>query len=363
MPEFTPMSTDAGEVAIVGAGPIGLELAVALERLGVGYTVFDSGQIAQTIWNWPPNTRFFSSPERIAIAGIPIPNPDQTKITGEAYLAYLRSVVEQFDLNLRLYEKVERIERREDGFQLLTSTLAGRRTGHFRHVVLASGGMASPRLLNIPGEDLPHVSHYVPDPHKYFRTRLLIAGGRNSAVEAALRCWRVGADVTICYRRPEFSRDIVKPHLFAEVGMLIREGQIKFLPERIPVEITPSHAVLGATRDGEPLDTPPLLHAADFVLLCTGFVADMRLFEAAGVELRGERRVPVYAPETMETNVHGLYVAGTAAGGTQQRFEFFIETCHTHVEKIVAAITGRSAGPTGLGNRRRYAVPKGHAES
>ncbi|NUQ63816.1 MAG: NAD(P)-binding domain-containing protein [Pirellulales bacterium] len=340
-----------------------MELGIAFERLGVSNVLLEAGQLGQTIWQWPPNTRFFSSPERIAIAGIPIPNLDQTKITGEAYLAYLRSVVEQFDLSFRPYERVERIERRGRSFQLFTRTLSGERTYACRYVVLATGGMASPRLLNVPGEDLPHVSHYVPDPHKYFRTHLLIVGGRNSAVEAALRCWRVGAKVTISYRRAEFNPQIVKPHLFAEVGMLIREGLITFLPERTPVEITPAHVVMAPTRDGAPIDGPPIRQPADFVLVCSGFVADMTLFEMAGVELRGERRIPAWNPDTMETNVPGLYVAGTAAGGTQQRFEFFIETCHTHVDKIVAAITGRSAGLTGPGGWRRYSIPRENAES
>ncbi|NLY01103.1 MAG: NAD(P)-binding domain-containing protein [Rhodopirellula sp.] len=351
------------EVAIIGAGPIGVELGVAFERLGVACVVFDGGQLGETIRRWPPNTHFFSSPERIAVAGIPIPNLDQTKISGEAYLAYLRSVVEQFDLNLRLYEKVERIDRRDEMFELETNALAGRKSYRCRHVVLATGGMAAPRFLGVPGENLPHVRHIAPDPHTYFRTRLLIVGGRNSAVEAALRCWRVGAKVTVCYRRPEFDREIVKPHLFAEVGMLIRQGQIGFLPERTPVEITPRDVVLAPTSNGEPIDRPLLREPADFVLVCSGFVADMSLFEMAGVELRGQRRIPAWNPETMETNVPGLYVAGTAAGGTQQRFEFFIETCHVHVDKIVAAITGRTAGPTGLGDSRRYTIPRENAES
>lgn len=121
--------------------------------------------------------------------------------------------------------------------------------------------------------------------------------------------------------------------------MWIREGKIAFLPETTPVEITPQHVVLAPTRDGQPTDKAAIRHPADFVLLCTGFVADMGLFAQLGVELEGPQKLPAYSPHTMETNVAGLYVAGTAAGGTQERYQLFIETCHVHVDKILAALT------------------------
>ncbi len=326
------------DVAIVGAGPIGLELAVALKRAGMDYVHLEAGQIGETIFRWPPNTRFFSSPELVAIAGVPVQTIDQEKLTREAYLAYLRAVVQQLDLEVNTYEKVTAAEHDEDGFILRTTARTGERVYRCRRLVLATGGMAGPNRLGVPGEDLPHVSHCLADPHRYFGTRLLVVGGMNSALESALRCWRAGAEVTISYRRAELGRDAAKRHLIAEVTMWIDRGQIAFLPETIPVEITPEHVVLAPTRDGRPVDGDLVRQPADFVLLCTGFVADMSLFARLGVEVQGPRQVPTFSPETMETNVPGLYVAGTAAGGTQQNYQLFIETCHVHVERILASL-------------------------
>lgn len=343
-------------MAIVGAGPIGLELAAALRRAGVDFVHFEARQIGQTIFWWPAGTQFFSSPERVAIAGFPLQSPDQQKATREAYLAYLRAIVEQLALPIRTYERVLAVQPQSEGFVLQTQTQTGQYTYRCRRVVLATGGMARPQKLSIPGEDLPHVSHYFKEPHPYFRQRLLVVGGRNSALEAALRSARCGAQVTISYRRSEFDRETVKPHLGAEISLLMREGRMGFLPETLPIEITPQHVLLAPAQDGKPTGGKPLVHPTDFVLLATGFVADMGLFEGAGVNLLGEQRAPVFSPETMETNVPGLYVAGTAAAGTQQRFRLFIENCHEHVEKIVAALTGRPYQPAALVKDRSYEV-------
>ncbi len=175
------------DVVIVGAGPIGLELAVALKRAGVDYVQFDARQIGYTISWWPRNTNFFSTSERIALAGVPIQNTHQGRVTGEDYLAYLRGIVEMFDLQVETYTPVTRIQRQPEGFLLHTSSPRGPRRYHCRRVVLAKGNMDRPNMLDIPGEDLPHVTHYFKDPHPYFRQRLLVVGGRNSAIEAALR--------------------------------------------------------------------------------------------------------------------------------------------------------------------------------
>ncbi len=335
---------DTYEVAIIGAGPIGLELAVCLRRAGVRYIHFDARQIGYTMTWWPRNTNFFSTTERLAIAGVPIPNNHQQRITGEEYLAYLRAVVEQFDLPLHTYEPVTAIAPAGEGFLLTTRPLGGERQYRARRAVLAIGDMEYPLRLGIPGEDLPHVSHYFRDPHEYFRRRLLIVGGKNSAAEAALRCWRAGAEVTISYRRPEFDSNRVKHWILPDLLAQIEAGSIRFLPATVPVAITPTQVDL-APADGA---GPIVHHATDFVLLNTGFRGDQSLLEMAGVELRGENRVPACDPTTMETNVPGLFVAGTVAAGVQQRYSLFIENCHQHAGKIAQAITGR--WPAGLGD-------------
>jgi thioredoxin reductase (NADPH) len=291
---------------------------------------------------WAPGTRWFSSNERIAIAGVPLQTVDQTKATREEYLRYLRCVVQQFDLNVNVYEPVTNIETRRDGF-VVTS---GRGRGESRYlatrIVLATGGTAAPRKLNVPGEDLPHVSHYMGEPHKYFRTRVLVVGGRNSAVEAALRLHQVGARVAISYRRSEFDAKSIKYWLMPEITGLIKAGRIEAHFNTVVrsmdgegVELVRCGADFVAI-DGEVKKIP-----ADFVLLLVGYVADMSLARMAGVELRGEQEVPVYDGGTMETNVPGVYIAGTAVAGTQGRYKVFLENCHVHVDRIVNAITGR----------------------
>jgi len=353
-----PSHFDA-QIAIVGAGPIGLELAVALKRIGADYVHFDANQIGHTIAWWPRGTQFFSTPERIAIAGIPIQTTHHQHITGEEYLAYLRAVIEQYDLQIRTYEPVVSIQWLDPGFMLRTQAQGRERAYRARYVVLAKGDMDRPRLLGIPGEDLPHVSHYFRRTHDYFRQRLLIVGGRNSAVEAALRCWRAGAEVTISYRRAEFDVSTVKSYLLPDLRNQIKKGNIGFLPQTVPVEITPAHVVLAPVGEGGPgterrTGTERMVHETDFVLLCTGFTQDLGLYEAVGVSLEGADRVPRYNPETMETDVPGLYLAGTTAAGSQGRYTLFVENTHQHVRKVVAAITGHRDVPIGTIPARTY---------
>jgi thioredoxin reductase (NADPH) len=220
-------------------------------------------------------------------------------------------------------------------------------------VVLAKGDMDRPNWLGIPGEDLSHVSHFFRRTHDYFRKRLLVVGGRNSAVEAALRCWRAGAKVTVSYRRAEFDAGSVKRHVLPDLVTQIRKGNIGYLPQTVPLEITPTHVVLASTQVGQQ-GNQRLIHEADFVLLCTGFAQDLSLYEAVGVTLRGADRLPSYDPETMETNVPGVYLAGTTAAGNQGRYTLFIENTHQHVRKIVAAITGHHDVPIGTVAARTY---------
>jgi thioredoxin reductase (NADPH) len=335
------------DVLMIGAGPIGIEVAAALKREGIAYLHLDAGQVGSTIQWWSPGTRFFSSPERIAVAGVPLVTLNQDKATREEYLAYLRSVVQQFGLAVRTFERVISIEPRGGGRGfLVTSRAAGgeRKYGAGR-VVVAIGDMHRPRLLNVPGENLPHVSHYFAEPHRYFGRRVLIVGGRNSAVEAAIRLHRVGAHVTMSYRRAEFDAERIKYWLLPEIKHLIKTGAIAWRPSTTVRSIDANAVTLAPAGGGDASELP-----VDDVLLLTGYEMDPRLLEAAGVELVGEGRAPQHNPRTMETNVPGLFVAGTASAGTQIRFRTFIENCHNHAAKIVAAIKGErppadEAGP------------------
>ena len=320
-------------VAIIGAGPIGIELAVALKQAGVDLIHFDAGQIGTTIEWYPLQMLFHSRADRLAIAGVPIQVPDQQKPKREEYLAYLRSVVEQFGLTIRTYERVIDARRAGEAFELRTSTVDGEKTYHAANVVLAIGAMHAPRPLGVPGEDQPNVSHYFREPHTYFGKRLLIVGGRNSAVEAAVRCQRAGAEVTISYRRSDFDPDKVKWWLLPEIRGMIRDGRVRFLPNTNVLEIRGTTVLL---------DSGAI--TADFVLALSGYKQDTTLFDMLGVKTDGDAREPLFDEETMETNVRGVYVAGTAVAGTPPRkVSVIVETCHVHVPRIVAAITGRAA--------------------
>jgi thioredoxin reductase (NADPH) len=328
------MSQHVYEAAVVGAGPIGIELAVALKRANIDYVHFDARQIAYTISWYAPQTRFFSSNERIAIAGVPLVTAEQQKATREQYLAYLRGVVEQYDLQVNTYEPVIGIDREGDHFRLTTRPAAGERTTLAKRLILATGGTDRPRMLGVEGEDLPHVSHYFGDPHHYFRRKLLVVGGRNSAVEAALRCHHAGASVAFSYRRDALVEKSIKYWLLPEFKSLVNAGRIRAYFKSHVKRITPTQVELMLEGAGE------FTIDADFVLLLTGYQQDNALLKAAGVTLDGPQVCPRYNPDTMETNIPNLYVAGTAIGGTQERFTVFIENCHIHVERIMGHAFG-----------------------
>jgi thioredoxin reductase (NADPH) len=336
---------ETAAVAIVGAGPMGIEVHWALRHSAKGSDSaepvlhLDAGQVGSTMEWWAPGTRFFSSPERIAICGVPLVTLGQEKATREEYLAYLRAVVQQFALRIRTFERVVAVEPRGDGRGFLVRTRAqgAERLYGAERVVVAIGDMHRPRLLGVPGEDLPHVSHYFAEPHRYFGRRVLIVGGKNSAVEASIRCWRVGARVSLSYRRRELDPERVKYWLLPEIRGLIKEGHIGWWPQTAVKAITPKTVVLRDDGGGSEREVE-----ADEVLLLTGYEMDGSLLEGAGVEMAGEQRAPKHNPRTMETSVPGLYVAGTAVAGTQVRFRHFIENCHAHAAKIAGHITGRA---------------------
>jgi thioredoxin reductase (NADPH) len=317
-------------VLLIGAGPIGIELAVQLKRSGIDYEHVDAGPIGATITWYAPQTHFFSSPERIQIAGVPLQTLDQSKATREEYLTYLRAVVLQFDLQISTFERVLSIA---PGF--VVETTHGTRRAEV--LVLAIGDMHRANLLGIPGEDLPHVSHYFGDPHVHFRRHVVIVGGRNSAVEAAIRCVRAGARVTMIHRAESLPQDHIKFWLYPEINGMIREGRIAFIPNA---------TVTSIDRTGVTLSNGRRI-VCDDVLLLTGYEQDTSLFEQAGIELVGPNRRPRFDERTMETNVRNIYVAGNAAAGTQvSGTREFIETAHVHVERIMAALKGSISSAT-----------------
>ena len=328
-------------VAVVGAGPIGLETAAALRKAGLETLNLDRGPIGSQIVNFPPATRWFSGPERIAIAGVPLETTAQEKATREEYLAYLRTVVRLRELPVRTFESVRAIDRTPDGFMLRTRTLAGLdRIITANAVVLAIGGTARHRRLDIPGEDLPHVRREVGEPHWGHGRRVLVIGGKNSAADSAIRLWRAGASVTISYRGAELYPRI-KYWIRPELVSCIRSGLIDARFGTVPEEITASRVLLRNVESGSTEFVP-----ADDVLLQIGYEADPGIFTSLGCRLEGETGAVAHDPETMETSVPGIHVAGTAVAGTQGSYQVYIENSHIHAERIAAALTGATPPAT-----------------
>ena len=351
-------------VLVIGAGPIGIEVASGLKYAGVDYIQIDAGAVAQTIYSWPGRARFFSSPERVAVAGIPIQTPHQEMITREDYLAYLRNVVEIRELDISTYEKavsIQKAGRQDYGYHVMTQRLRGGRDILCSHIVFATGDMSSRNKLNIPGEetvypslDIPMVRDTLDDPHLYFGRRLLVVGGKNSALETALRCFRSGARVSLSYRRKAIEKDHTNSRLYLELSILISKGYIDFYPRTVPAEFRPGLAVLKQIGDDSQGTTGTNEIETDFVIVATGFHADLFLLEQTGVALEGDERVPCCNPETMETNVPGVFLAGTAVSGGRQSYKTFIGTSHGHTQKIIKQIAGIENVPVGTVPSRRY---------
>ncbi|MEQ8667800.1 MAG: NAD(P)-binding domain-containing protein [Pirellulales bacterium] len=332
-------------MVIIGAGPFGLELAVALKRKEIPFEIFDAAAIGQTISWWAPGTRWFSSNERIAIAGVPLLTPNQTKATREEYLTYLCGVAKQFDISVHNYEPVVDIRHSQSGFTVTTKPQWGSREVDCKAVVLAVGGLDRPRRLGIDGEDLPHVDSYLRELHRYYGRKVLIVGGRNSAVEAALRLYHAGAEVILSYRGEQLPQDHIKYWLLPEMEGLIRSNQITAHFNTRPVRITPSHVVLQSNSAAD--TAPPIEVRAEEVLTLIGYEQDKTLFQEAGIELVGDAQHPQFDPQTLETNVAGLYVGGTAVAGTQSSsYKLFLENCHQHVDQIIAHLTGEKPSST-----------------
>jgi thioredoxin reductase (NADPH) len=340
------------DLIIVGAGPSGLSAAIAAKRRGLDYQILEQGTLVNSIYRFPPQMVFFTTPELLEIGGVPFVSPFEKPTRVEA-LRYYRRVADAFDLQIGFDERVIAIRTEAGGaggagggdtedteaegsavFGVETRASRGvRRVRHARNVVLATGYYDHPNMLGIPGEDLPHVSHYYSEPYPYYRKRVVIVGGGNSAAEAALELYRAGAHVTLVHRAAEL-KSTIKYWVRPDIENRIKEGSIAARFNACVKEIRPTSTVL-MTGDELP---------ADVVLLLVGYHPDWDLQTSAGVTLN-ERRAAVYNPETFETNVRGLFVAGGALAGIDTG-TIFIENGRFHGEKIIEEIARRTAGST-----------------
>jgi bacillithiol disulfide reductase len=274
---------------------------------------------------------FFTTPELLEIGGLPLVTPYDKPTRLEA-LRYYRRVVDTFDLPISFHETVVEIEREDDVFVVTSEINGQRKVRHARAVVLSIGYYDRPNMLGIPGEDLPHVSHYYTDAHPYYRQRVVIVGGKNSAAEAALELFRGGAHVTLVHRHATLG-DSIKYWVRPDIDNRIKEGSVAARFESTVIEIRPKEVIIECKGVRESL-------AADGVFLLTGYHPDVDLMRRAGVQCDAQTLAPAMNPDTFETNVHNLFVAGGAIAG-RHTGNIFIENGRFHGDRIIKVLAER----------------------
>jgi thioredoxin reductase (NADPH) len=320
------------DVLIVGAGPSGLATAIAAKQHNLDYLVVEKGVLVDAIFRFPVHMVFFTTPELLEIGGLPLVSPYDKPTRLEA-LRYYRRVVDAYQLQIAFHEQVISVERDGDVFVVTTEVGASRRRVHqARSVVLAIGYFDYPNYLGVPGEDLPHVSHYYTDAHPYYRQRVVVVGGKNGAAEAALELFRGGAHVTLVHRHATLG-DSIKYWVRPDIENRIKEGSIAARFDTRVTGITRTHVVV--ERDGVREEIP-----AEGVFLLTGYKPDVDLMRAAGIVCDPDTLAPALNTETFETNVPNLFLAGGATAG-RHTGSIFIENGRFHGSKIVNVIADR----------------------
>ena len=323
------------DVLVIGAGPAGLAVAIAAREAGLEYDVLEKGVLVNSIYHFPRNMVFFTTAELLEIGGLPFVTPYEKPTQAEG-LKYYRRVADAYELRVALGEEVTAIRPPPSGgppeFVVESRRRGETRARRARHVVVATGYYDSPNRLGVPGEDLPHVSHYYREAHAYHRRRVVVVGGKNSAAIVALELFRAGAAVTLVHRGARLGGS-VKYWIRPDIENRIAEGSIPARFETRVVEITPDDVVVEDARGRDRLP-------ADAVFLLTGYYPDPALLTGAGVRVDPATLVPEHDRETLETNVRGLYLAGAVVSG-RETGRIFIENGRFHGRAIVESIRKR----------------------
>jgi thioredoxin reductase (NADPH) len=318
------------DLICIGAGPTGLASAIEAKRAGLRPLVIDKGCLCNSIYHYPANMIFFTTPELLEIGDLPLTTQAEKPTRIEA-LKYYRKCAEHYELDVRLYELVLRVEGRDGHFTLVTRTRDGVENKYgTKKIVVATGYYDLPNELGVKGENLPHVSHYYTEPHAYWREPVVVVGGKSSAAEAALELYRNGAQVTLVHRDAELGQSI-KYWLRPDISNRIKAGQVKALFETRVKEITESEVVV-VNKAGEKR------LPAKRVFLLTGHHPDYDFIQSLGIKLDPDSKRPVMDPNSLESNVPGIHLAGVIIGG---RFtgEIFIENGRFHGKQIIDALT------------------------
>jgi thioredoxin reductase (NADPH) len=324
------------DLICIGAGPTGLATAIEAKRAGMRPLVIDKGCLCNSLFHYPVNMVFFTTPELLEIGDLPLTSPSEKPTRSEA-LKYYRKTAEHYQLELALFEKVERVEGHEGNFKVHVSSNSGSRSTHEGNkLVIATGYYDLPNPLGIPGEELPHVSHYYTEPHEFWGQDVVVIGGKNSAAEAALDLYRSGARVTLVHRRKEMGSTI-KYWVRPDIENRIRAGQVRALFETRVTKFEPG-CIYVQTQDGEQI------LPARKVFALTGYHPDFDFLRRLGVELDPHSNKPRINAQSLESNVSGLFLAGVVIGGNATS-EIFIENGRFHGMQIVSAISGNPIPP------------------
>lgn len=322
-----PSPRTSTDVLVIGAGPTGLACAIEVQKAGFDAVIIDKGCLVNSIFNYPTNMVFFTTPELLEIGGIPFSTALQ-KPTRQEALEYYRRVAEHFSLEVRQYQTVKKVSGKDGDFIAAVADRHGRPVEYrAKKIIAATGYYDLPNLMKIPGEDLPKVFHYYREPFPFYDADVMVVGGKNSAVETALDLWRHGARVTLVHRGPQ-----VHPHVKywvrPDIENRIKNGEVMAYFNSHIREITQDFIVL-ETPEG------PLRLQNDFVFALTGYHPDFDFLQSIGIELSDGQFRPRCEPETLETNVAGVYVAGVIVAGSRTN-EIFIENGRFHGRLIAA---------------------------
>lgn len=316
------------DLVIIGGGPIGIACALEAKKNNLSYVILEKGCLVNSLYHYPTNMTFFSTSEKLELDNIPFISNNPKPHKAEA-LEYYRRITTSNELNLHLFEKVNSVETLEDCLHIVHTSKADYKT---KNVIVATGFYDIPNYLNIPGEDLPKVTHYYNDPHYYATQKTIIVGASNSAVDAALEIYRKGGEVTMVVRE-EAIGERVKYWVRPDILNRIEEGSIKayFLSELL--EITEKDVLINTPEGQKRLEN-------DFVVLLTGYRPNFEFLKSMGISLSpDDKKIPTYNPETMETNVPGIYLAGVICGGMETH-KWFIENSRIHAKMILDDIIG-----------------------
>jgi len=327
-------SEDITDLLVIGAGPTGMACAIEAQRTGFTAVLVDKGCLCNSLFHYPANMTFFTTPELLEIGDIPFSSPNQKPNRSEA-LEYYRKVAEHYELDVRQYENVDRVTGSDGNFSVHTTDRFGRAITHrARKLVVATGYYDLPNYLNIPGEDLGKVRHYYDEPHPFFGLDVVVIGGKNSAAIAALDLWRHGARVTLVHRGAEMHRH-VKYWILPDINNRIKNREIAAYF---------NSSVANITEDEVTLTTPqgPLTIPNQFVFALTGYHPDFDFIESLGVKLNEDNdRCPVCDPATLESNVPGIYLAGVIIAGERTN-EIFIENGRFHGKLIAGDLKAKN---------------------